>query len=74
MGSGVSERYYPEVALAVAVVQRVVNDMKEGSRLNKIKARRDIKRGYLDYWISAACEDEETVDVIKAGLRELAEL
>lgn len=67
-----SKAMSPEVALAVAVIERTVGDLKHGSEGRKIKAREDTLLGGLDFWVDVVGEEYEAGETIRRELRSLA--
>jgi hypothetical protein len=69
-----SRKREPEVALALAILKRVVDDVKLGSASNRRRARADIAAGGLDYWIEVVAESCDGAEVIRRELRKLVGL
>ena len=62
----------PERELALAVLQRMVADLRCGSREHMREAAQDIANGGVDYWIEAVADSHETAEVIRRELWKLA--
>ena len=62
----------PEQELALAVMQRVVEDLRHGTSSRKKRAIADVAGGGLDYWIEVVAESRDGVDVVRQELRKLA--
>lgn len=61
----------PEVTLAVAVLERLFDDLCRGTAPRRLAARCDVKEGGVNYWIDVVDDAYGVGETVRQELRRL---